>query len=102
MQSGAALLLVCSPGARSGDRLTFPSNEPDDGVGPVTVIDNPAEDTTLTEGDPFVLSGGSLDATGVDTVYFLSSRAGTRTYSPLRRERPGHGALRAGDLHLRQ
>ena len=76
-----ALLLVLT-GCEERDRLTFPSNEPVNGQGPVTVIDNPSEDTTLTEGDPFVLSGRSLDATGVDTVYF-DIEGGSASYSPL-------------------
>ncbi len=62
-----ALLLGCD----ERERLTFPSNQPgDDDQGPITVIDIPRDDTVLTEGDPFVLSGRSIDSSGVDTVYF--------------------------------
>ena len=62
-----ALLLGC--GER--DRLTFPSNEPGgDEEGPVTTIETPASDSTLTEGDFFVLGGRAVDPNGVDTLYF--------------------------------
>lgn len=67
------------------DRLTFPSNEPDD-EGPATVIDIPSRDTVLTEGEPFVLGGRSVDTSGVDTVYFQI--LGGANYPPL----PGEGA----------
>ncbi|MEZ0333942.1 MAG: Ig-like domain-containing protein [Gemmatimonadales bacterium] len=77
-----ASLLVLT-GCEERDRLTFPSNEPGgDDLGPVTVIDSPSEDTTLTEGGPFVLSGRSLDATGIDTVYFDVAGGGVN-FSPL-------------------
>ena len=62
-----ALLLGC--GER--DRLTFPSNEPGgDEDGPVTTIESPASDSTLTEGDFFVVGGRAVDPNGVDTLYF--------------------------------
>lgn len=62
-----ALLLGC--GER--DRLTFPSNEPGgDEDGPVTTIETPASDSTLTEGDFFVVGGRAVDPNGVDTLYF--------------------------------
>jgi hypothetical protein len=76
----ALALLACD----ERDRLTFPSNEPggNDEMGPITVVDNPSTDTTLDEGDPFVLSGRSLDTTGVDTVYF-DVEGGSVNFTPL-------------------
>jgi hypothetical protein len=70
------------------DRLTFPSDGPgsDDDQGPVTVIDNPSTDTTLNEGDSFVLTGRSLDTTGVETVFFDVEGGGVN-FLPL----PGEG-----------
>ena len=79
------------------DRLTFPSNTPgpNDDQGPVTVIDNPSTDTTLNEGDPFVLSGRSLDTTGVDTVYFDVEGGGV-SFAPVSGE--GQDEVRFGLL----
>jgi hypothetical protein len=83
-------------GCDERERLTFPSNEPGgDEMGPVTVIDNPSDDTTLTEGDPFVLSGRSLDRSGVDTVYF-DVEGGGMNFSPLAGE--GADTVRFGLL----
>src|SRR5262245_59585448 len=80
----AIVLAACN----ERDRLTFPSNTPgsDDDQGPVTVIDNPTTDTVIDEGDAFVLTGRSLDTTGVDTVYF-DVQGGGVSFSPL----PGEG-----------
>jgi hypothetical protein len=65
------LLLALLLGCGERERLTFPSNEPGgDEEGPVTTIDVPSVDSTLTEGDFFVLGGRSVDPNGVDTVYF--------------------------------
>jgi hypothetical protein len=65
---GIAFLLA---GCDERERLTFPSSEPGDDVGPVTTVDHPAADTVITEGDLLVLSGRTVDPSGVDTVYFL-------------------------------
>jgi hypothetical protein len=52
------------------ERLTFPP--PDDGVGPVTTIDQPTgPDTTILPGSNFFVNGTTADPDGVDTVYFL-------------------------------
>lgn len=62
----AAALLGC--GER--DRLTFPSENPGNGAGPVTEIDHPgAPDTVVVEGDLLIISGRTFDPDGVDTVY---------------------------------
>lgn len=54
------------------DRLTFPSPPgPNDGLGPVTVIDRPSGDTTIPAGPDFFVNGITFDTNGVDTVYFL-------------------------------
>jgi hypothetical protein len=76
---GAALLLVACD---ERERLTFPSNEPPgDIVSPITTIDHPAVDSVITEGDLVVLSGRTIDATGVDTVYFLT-RGTNQSFHP--------------------
>jgi hypothetical protein len=59
-----ALLLGCD----ERERLVF-EPEPEDRVGPTSTIDPPASDTTLSEGDPFVLGARTVDPSGVDTVY---------------------------------
>ena len=65
-----ALLVVFAAGCGERERLTFPSDEPGDTEGPVTTILNPSVDSVLTEGDPFIVGGRSVDPNGVDTVYF--------------------------------
>lgn len=62
---GLALLLGCE----ERSRLTFESNGPDDTTGPVATIDEPAADTVIFEGAPFILGGRVIDPGGVDTVY---------------------------------
>ena len=69
-------------------------------MGPVTVIDTAAEDTTLTEGDPFVHQRPIVDPNGVDTVYF-DIEGGNRTIAPSTRTAQDTVTLRAGDLHHR-
>jgi hypothetical protein len=65
----AALAFVAACGER--DRLTFPSENPGDGSGPVTEITHPSEpDTVVTRGDPLFILGRAFDADGVDTIYF--------------------------------
>jgi hypothetical protein len=64
-------------------RLTFPVENPGDGVGPFTSITHPAvADTTVNEGDLLLLTGYSLDPDGVDTVYLEVSGAG-QSYAPV-------------------
>ena len=55
------------------DRLLIPS--PGDGLGPVTVIDQPGGDTTITGGQAVVVAAYSRDPDGIDTIYF-------RTFGP--------------------
>lgn len=67
----AVLLLALLAGCEERERLTFPSTDPgNDEEGPVTTIDVPSVDTVLTEGDPFIVGGRTVDPNGVDTVYF--------------------------------
>ncbi|MFL5403116.1 MAG: hypothetical protein ACJ8BF_09910 [Gemmatimonadales bacterium] len=66
----ALVLLVLAAGCEERDRLTFPS--PDDGIGPITTIEQPnASDTTVDAGPDFLVSGRTVDPDGVTTVYFL-------------------------------
>ena len=67
VRSGFAFLLLL--GCDERERLTF-STDPEDRVGPVSTIDPPSSDTTLTEGDLFVLGGRTIDPSGVDSIYF--------------------------------
>ncbi len=64
-----ALALVAGCGER--DRLTFPSENPGDGSGPVTEVDRPSvPDTVVVEGDLIIIQGRTFDPDGIDTVYF--------------------------------
>ena len=83
---GSWLLIVPGAGAlvtgcAERDRLTFPNQS--DGIGPVTVIDQPAGgDTTIDAGPPFFVNGRSIDSDGVDTVRFLVA-GGNQGFPPL-------------------
>ena len=72
-----ALLLGCD----ERERLTFES-DPDDKVGPATRIDPPSQDTTLTEGDFFVIGGRTVDTSGIDTVY-IQVEGANLAYPPI-------------------
>lgn len=63
--------LAVLTGCSQRDRLTFPTENPGDGQGPVTEITRPGvSDTVVIEGDLLILQGRTYDADGVDTVYF--------------------------------
>jgi hypothetical protein len=68
----AALLLAGLGGAcGTRDRLTFPGTGPGPvGAGPVTIIDDPGQDTTVSPGPTAFVSGTSTDPDGIDTLYF--------------------------------
>jgi hypothetical protein len=64
------MALAALVGCGTRDRLTFPSENPGDGDGPITEITHPAtHDTTVTEGDLLIVQGRTFDPDGVDTVY---------------------------------
>jgi hypothetical protein len=69
--AGVALLATLTgvlAGCGERDRLTFPT--PPDGIGPVTVIEEPSVDTVASNGDALTIVGRSEDVDGVDSVYF--------------------------------
>ncbi len=72
-----ALLLGCD----ERERLTF-ETEPEDRVGPTTRIDPPSQDTTLTEGDFFVIGARTVDTSGVDSV-FIEVEGANISYLPI-------------------
>jgi hypothetical protein len=72
-----ALLLGCD----ERERLTFETN-PEDTAGPTSRIDPPSRDTTLTEGEPFVIGARTVDTSGVATV-FIELEGADLTYLPI-------------------
>jgi hypothetical protein len=77
----AACVILPTLGCEERDRLTFPP--PNDGIGPVTTIDQPASgDTTVIAGSDFVVSGQTVDPDGVDSVYFFVI-AGSQGFNPV-------------------
>lgn len=82
-------VLVILGGCSERDRLTFPSDPgPGDGIGPVTMIDQPnGADTTVPSGPGFFVNGRTIDSNGVDTVYFLVI-GGSDNFSPFRPNPP--------------
>ncbi len=82
----AAVLVVLAGACQERDRLTFP--DPGDGIGPVTMIDQPnASDTTVDAGADFLVNGRTVDPDGVDTVYFLVI-GGNQNFNPFRPSPP--------------
>jgi hypothetical protein len=75
-----ALLVACE----ERERLVF-EPEPVDQDGPVSHIDPPSRDTTLTAGDPFVIGGRAVDPSGVDTLY-IEVEGANLSYLPLEGE----------------
>jgi hypothetical protein len=77
-----AVLVILAAACQERDRLTFP--DPGDGIGPVTMIDQPnASDTTVDAGADFLVNGRTVDPDGVDTVYFLVI-GGNQNFNPFR------------------
>jgi hypothetical protein len=72
-----ALLLGCD----ERERLTF-ETDPEDRVGPTSHIDPPSQDTTLTEGDLFVVGARTVDTSGIDSV-FIEVEGANLSYLPL-------------------
>jgi hypothetical protein len=66
------------------------SPDTDDTVGPISHINPPSNDTTLTEGDTFVIGARTVDPSGVDTVY-IEVEGANLSYLPLDAE--GHDTL---------
>jgi hypothetical protein len=72
---------VLGSGCDERDRLTFPT--PSDGVGPITMIDQPnGADTTVIAGPEFFVNGRTIDPDGVDTVYFLVTGGNQSSFQP--------------------
>ena len=63
-------VVALGTGCDERERLTFPT--PSDGVGPVTMINQPnGPDTTVSAGPDFFINGRTSDPDGVDSVYFF-------------------------------
>ena len=80
------IVIALLVGCEERQRLTFES-DPEDRLGPSTQIDPPSRDTTLTEGDPFVVGARSVDTSGVDSIFIDVDGAGL-SYPPIE----AHGA----------
>jgi hypothetical protein len=78
---GWGVLLSLLMGCEERERLVF-EPEPVDQEGPISHIDPPSRDTTLTEGDTFVIGGQSVDPSGVDTLY-IEVEGANLSYLPL-------------------
>jgi hypothetical protein len=68
-------------GCEERERLVLGPDQTDRS-GPTTRIAPPAIDTTLTEGDPFVVGARTVDPSGVDTVY-IQVEGADLSYLPL-------------------
>jgi hypothetical protein len=74
-------LLALLMGCEERERLVF-GPDPSDRQGPTSHIDPPSTDTTLAEGDPFVIGARTVDPSGVDTVY-IEVEGANLSYLPL-------------------
>jgi hypothetical protein len=82
----ASSAMVLAAGCNERDRLTFPT--PSDGVGPVTLIDQPnGSDTTVDAGGEFFVNGRTIDPDGVQTVHFLVT-GGSQGFQPIQPSQP--------------
>lgn len=80
IEAGWVAASLCTGGCNIRDRLTIPDpNQP--GSGPETIIDRPANDTTVTAGPTFLVTGFSRDADQIDTLYF-ETEGGISNFSP--------------------
>jgi hypothetical protein len=77
----SGVLWVLLVGCEERERLVF-TPDPVDQEGPTIHIDPPSRDTTLTEGDPFVIGGRTVDPSGVDTLY-IEVEGANLSYLPL-------------------
>lgn len=69
-QWSAWLAVALITGCGERDRLTFEGpGGPEDKTPPVALIDDPGQDTVVTEGPEFLVGARVTDASGVDTVY---------------------------------
>jgi hypothetical protein len=75
------MLVALLIGCEERERLTF-ETEPEDRVGPSSHIDPPSQDTTLTEGDFFVIGARTVDTSGIDTV-FIELEGADLSYLPI-------------------
>ncbi len=76
---GGVLALLLGCGER--ERLVFgPDNE--DREGPTSQINPPSTDTTLSEGETFVLGARTVDPSGIETV-FIEVEGANLSYLPL-------------------
>lgn len=74
----AGVLSACS----TRDRPTFPTGGTgSDSAGPVTIIDSPTGDTTVTAGPALFVTGRTTDDDGLDTVY-VETDGGVTSFSP--------------------
>jgi hypothetical protein len=79
-------VVVLAIGCNERDRLTFPSAG--DGLGPVTLIDQPSGiDTTVDAGTEFFVNGRTIDPDGVQTVNFLVT-GGSQGFPPIQPSQP--------------
>ena len=80
------VLVLFATACEARERLTFP--EAGDGIGPVTMIDQPTgSDTTVDAGAEFFVNGRTMDPDGVDTVYFFVI-GGNQNFHPFRPSPP--------------
>ena len=75
------ILVTLLLGCGERERLTF-ETDPEDRVGPSSHIDPPSQDTTLTEGDFFVVGARTVDTSGIDSV-FIQVEGANLNYLPI-------------------
>ena len=80
----AALAALVSCGER--DRLVFPVEDPGNGEGPTTEVNQPtASDTLVPEGELLIVQGRAYDSDGVDAIYIEIGGA-NQEFAPIQGE----------------
>ncbi len=83
---GVLATIVLGAGCDERERLTFPTVN--DGLGPVTTIEQPElTDTTVSPGAVVSVVGATVDQDGVDTVHFLVG-GGNNNFPPFSPQQP--------------
>jgi hypothetical protein len=75
------VLLALLVGCRERERLVFGPDE-EDREGPTSQINPPSTDTTLAEGETFVVGARTVDPSGVERV-FIEVEGANLSYLPL-------------------
>lgn len=82
LTAGIVVILASGSACNTRDRPDFGVGGGPDQIGPSTSIDSPTADTTVQQGPALQVAGRSLDADGIDTLYFVTE-GGVTAFAPV-------------------